>query len=292
MPSTRISGDAVVTPVAGDYVPFIQVGSPVTAGSFVTGTAYVILSIGSTDFTAIGAASNTVGLGFVATGAGSGTGTAGSTSNQRASAQTLADLSTQGLYGQVRGVTPTRSNTGLSTDVNASGATITDGETGIIIRGGTQTDRISGISKAAPSAPYSIDVLIEHFHVLGGGFGAHFGWYDGTKLHVFGLFTNTAGYPTLYVLRYATTANGGGAAAIDFTGVGINTHPGALRIRDDGTNVHFAVNPGGSYSQAEDVYTIAKASGYLGGSGYSNIFFGINRNNGLTLAALMSYTQR
>jgi hypothetical protein len=48
----------------------------VTAGDFVTGTVYRILSVESTDFTVIGAASNTVGVIFKATGAGSGAGTA------------------------------------------------------------------------------------------------------------------------------------------------------------------------------------------------------------------------
>ena len=47
-----------------------------TAGSFVTGATYVIATVGTTDFTAIGASANTVGVRFVATGAGSGTGTA------------------------------------------------------------------------------------------------------------------------------------------------------------------------------------------------------------------------
>ena len=47
-----------------------------TAGSFVTGQTYTILSVGSTSFTGIGASANTVGVTFVATGAGSGTGTA------------------------------------------------------------------------------------------------------------------------------------------------------------------------------------------------------------------------
>jgi hypothetical protein len=47
-----------------------------TAGSFVSGTTYTIAYVGTTDFTAIGASSNTVGLPFVATGAGTGTGTA------------------------------------------------------------------------------------------------------------------------------------------------------------------------------------------------------------------------
>lgn len=45
------------------------------ATSTVAGTSYTILSIGTTNFTLIGAATNTVGLTFVANGAGAGTGT-------------------------------------------------------------------------------------------------------------------------------------------------------------------------------------------------------------------------
>jgi len=48
----------------------------VEAGSFSIGVSYTIQSIGTTDFTAIGASANTVGVVFTATGAGSGTGTA------------------------------------------------------------------------------------------------------------------------------------------------------------------------------------------------------------------------
>jgi len=47
-----------------------------TAGSFVTGRAYVITSLGNTVWTSIGAATQLVGTYFVATGAGSGSGTA------------------------------------------------------------------------------------------------------------------------------------------------------------------------------------------------------------------------
>jgi hypothetical protein len=50
--------------------------STVTAGSFVIGTEYTILTVGTTDFTLIGAASNTVGVVFTATGVGTGDGTA------------------------------------------------------------------------------------------------------------------------------------------------------------------------------------------------------------------------
>ena len=47
-----------------------------TAGSFVVGATYTILTVGTTDFTAIGASSNTVGVTFIATGVGTGNGTA------------------------------------------------------------------------------------------------------------------------------------------------------------------------------------------------------------------------
>jgi hypothetical protein len=47
-----------------------------TAGSFIIGRRYTITTVGTTDFTLIGASANTIGVRFVATGAGSGTGTA------------------------------------------------------------------------------------------------------------------------------------------------------------------------------------------------------------------------
>ncbi len=48
----------------------------ISAGSFEADRKYLITSIGSTDFTAVGASSNTVGISFTATGPGSGTGSA------------------------------------------------------------------------------------------------------------------------------------------------------------------------------------------------------------------------
>jgi hypothetical protein len=55
-----------------------NIGLTLTAGSFVTGINYTIQTLGTTDFTLIGAGSNTVGTTFTATGAGTGTGTASS----------------------------------------------------------------------------------------------------------------------------------------------------------------------------------------------------------------------
>jgi hypothetical protein len=53
-----------------------QTGSVITAGSFVNGTWYEIVTTGTTDFTLIGAADSNVGTVFQATGVGVGTGTA------------------------------------------------------------------------------------------------------------------------------------------------------------------------------------------------------------------------
>ena len=47
-----------------------------TAGSFVVGSSYEIVTVGTTSFTGIGASANTVGIVFTATGVGAGTGTA------------------------------------------------------------------------------------------------------------------------------------------------------------------------------------------------------------------------
>ena len=51
-------------------------GSAISAGSFVVGQRYIITSVGTTNFTAIGASANRVGVIFVATGVGLGTGKA------------------------------------------------------------------------------------------------------------------------------------------------------------------------------------------------------------------------
>jgi hypothetical protein len=61
---------------AGDRVRVSSTISNVTAGSFVVGQRYRIVTVGTTSFTSIGASSNTIGVEFTATGVGTGDGTA------------------------------------------------------------------------------------------------------------------------------------------------------------------------------------------------------------------------
>ncbi len=66
----------------------------VTAGSFVIGKSYTIRSIGTTDYTLIGAVANTVGVLFTATGVGSGTGVAIDMEASAAAGRTIDSLTT------------------------------------------------------------------------------------------------------------------------------------------------------------------------------------------------------
>jgi Chaperone of endosialidase len=72
----KVSGGGVLKPSGAISGVTIGAESATVAGSFVVGKTYVITSIGSTDFTLIGAAANTVGVTFVATGVGTGSGQA------------------------------------------------------------------------------------------------------------------------------------------------------------------------------------------------------------------------
>ncbi len=70
---------AIANDIAGNARPnYIGAteGTVVSAGAFVVGLSYTIVSVGTTSFTSIGASANTVGVTFKATGAGSGSGTA------------------------------------------------------------------------------------------------------------------------------------------------------------------------------------------------------------------------
>jgi hypothetical protein len=80
--------ELVVAPISVEGVAVVIFGvSTVPAGQFVIGRTYTITALGNTDFVSVGASSNTVGVTFVATGEGSGSGTA-STDYSWSTAQT------------------------------------------------------------------------------------------------------------------------------------------------------------------------------------------------------------
>ena len=74
-PIVTVNG-ATVTATIGTDDTQVFPSALITAGNFIVGKTYNIVAVGSTNFTLIGADSNTVGVSFIATGIGTGTGTA------------------------------------------------------------------------------------------------------------------------------------------------------------------------------------------------------------------------
>ena len=97
-------------------------GYTVNAGSFVTGSTYLISFVGTTNFVAIGAASNTVGVFFVATGAGSGTGTAKLSRTVQAKLQ--ESVSVLDFGADPTGVADSTASFLAASDAQVNGATI------------------------------------------------------------------------------------------------------------------------------------------------------------------------
>jgi len=130
---------------------FTVAGVTVTAGSFVTGRVYTISAVGNTSFTAIGAASNTVGVVFTATGPGTGTGTASFTGNNVTSAGNFAsgqsytivtvgttDFTAIGAANNTIGTVFTATGPGTGTGTAGWSGTVT-GVTGTVTGGSSGT---------------------------------------------------------------------------------------------------------------------------------------------------------
>lgn len=200
--------------------------------------------------------------------------------------QTGKDQAYGGLYRQVMSATPTSSNTGYSNWGNQVSATVTDAETGVYLAGAQSAGNISIRYKTVPSTPYAATFLVETAHVDGGSQRCVLGWYDGTKIQCIAHYGTT-----LYVVGYTSLTAGAAASSVMTSS---NIEPPELswfRLEDDGTNVSFYYVPGGSPSSKWLLYSVAKASGYLGSSGYTNLFFGINRNQAKQGLTVLSYTE-
>lgn len=85
----------------------------ITAGSFEIGKEYKIKSVGSTDFTLIGASANTVDVVFVATGVGAGSGTV--------TLNTFTWAKVVDIHGHGLGIEGTGANAGSPTGLRADG---------------------------------------------------------------------------------------------------------------------------------------------------------------------------
>jgi hypothetical protein len=129
---------------------------------------------------------------------------------------------------------------------------------------------IQYIYKAAPSTPYRVAMLVQP-ELIGNDSWPYFGWRDSAgKLHgvlvINGAF-NVQRYsaPNTFVSQDAAKTIYGIAS------------PYWIGLEDDGTNASIELSVDGVNFMT--IYTVAKASGYLGSTGYANIMLGVRQNN-------------
>jgi hypothetical protein len=202
----------------------------------------------------------------------------------------IAATSPEGLYRQVMSSTPTSASIGLANWLNQGTATVTDSATGVCIDAPTTGTTVNTLGRygAAPTPPYKITALIAATRASTSYSGVGIGWYDGTsKMHVLNYATNNGAAPVLTVNRLTNAAsystNDFGSSANAFA------QPIWLQVGDDGTNVSFAFSQDGTNFLT--VFSVAKASGFLGASGYGNLLFFVDPRGGRTLGTIMSWTQ-
>lgn len=194
-----------------------------------------------------------------------------------------------GLYARSMSATPTAAGTGLSSWLNQGGATVADNAVGITITAPTSgtTPNLIARYMVAPSTPYTITSLIAVTRNSNSANGIGIGWYDGTaKLHVLSFTLNTS-YPVLQVNKWTSAT---AFSANDFASA-INAFPQPLwlQIKDDGTNVSFSFSQDGTFFVT--LFSVAKASGFLGATGYSNVVFFVNPQGSQTFGTLLSWTK-
>ena len=200
--------------------------------------------------------------------------------------------SNTGLYRQVLSATPTIASTGLTGSLNIGTAIVGDSLTGMFIDAppsGTTVANLAGRLKAAPTPPYSIKVLIAATRSSNNYSAVGIGWYDGaSKVHVMDIATANGGANFIEVTQWNSPTSFN--ATPYATPANAYAQPIWMQIADDGTNVSFAFSQDGA--NFLPILSVAKASGFLGATGYGSIFFFVNpRGTSRTTGTLMSWTQ-
>lgn len=220
-----------------------------------------------------------------------------SAANRRTTTQEIADLASGGgLYGGAMSAVPTSAGTGLSTWLNQDSATVADRSTGITLARANpgNVDAVRGRTKTpAQSTPYTVSALIaltaSTLSASQNNTQAGIGWYDGTnKLHLINVAYSSGWLPV--VAKWNTPTS---ILSNDYLGVA-NMIPEPMiwfHLVDDGTNAKFGYSRSGAAEDAHILFSVAKASGHLGGSGYTNLIFYLSPNDCDGRATLMSWSE-
>lgn len=230
-------------------------GYTVTAGSFVIGKTYRILTVGTTDFTLIGASSNTIGTHFIATGVGSGTGTAELSQTVEARLRQIVTVKDFGAVGD-----------GVTDDTAAVQAALDSGATGVFVPAGDY------LVTSSIDVPDYVNVLCST--------GVKF-TFDSTDFYVFGIGKGVNFFGNGVLLDCVNASWDGGAVFVDGVHRYADDYPAAL----DGINIQ-----GVSTTKGTGLYlTATDATDFISFVRFSNFTFH-RMNFGLTAACGSSGT--
>lgn len=132
----------------------------------------------------------------------------------------------------------------------------------------TTTVNLVGVRRAVPAAtPFRVAVFVQPNMAPRQYEALQFGFSDGTKYECVTLFPNGGEVDTWSnsTTRVGATAITGMYSHMINTGFWVG-------IRDDGTNAIYEISADGV--NFSTIHRVAKASGYLGSSGYTNVFVG------------------
>jgi len=225
-----------------------------TAGAFVVGRSYVITTLGNTVFTFIGAASNLVGQYFVATGVGSGTGTATPIAHHLIA---VSSSTTVNAYSSNGGVTWT------------SGGALPGGISGIAV--GIAYGNVSGTARwvvlgSNGTTCYSTNGGTSW---VAGGSTAAGTWTSITYGQGAWIAVSTGGTATSYTTDGGVTWTAGGALPASSTWVSVAYGANKfVAISSDG-----AVNPAWSVNKGV-TWSSTGSSGYIGSGTSTRVTYG------------------
>lgn len=188
-----------------------------------------------------------------------------------------------GLYSGLLSALTTSAGTGLATTLGASTPTITDTAAGVMLA--TTSAGAGMYTTSVPATPYSIKALITcDARGASATAVAGLGWTDGTKIHF--IYFTTAGARNVQRNSNITTFS---ATDISFSDAGYDRSRSWLQVKDDGTNVIFQACMDGVNFYT--VFSVAKASGYLGATGYTHLFVGTPGGSGSGQVTVISWIQ-
>ena len=189
----------------------------------------------------------------------------------------------RGLFsGQMSNAIPSQASSGLSTWLNQGTASESDDANGMyfVMPSNSNSSMARGLYGPAPTPPYTRTILLLYDEVNAGNSYALFGWYDGSA--------------KLQTLAYSNNSNQGWYAWNSYSSLQSSTSFAFpiwqfiwFRLADDGTNYTMSYSNDGVH-----FYTItsgAKSSGWLGSSGYANIFVGCDCFRAVAHFEVLSY---